>query len=288
MIRAAFILGATILLVACAPALGPDEALVVRVIDGDTIEVVQNGVTYTVRYIGIDTPETRGEVEPYGEEATEANRRLVEGKIVRLEKDVSETDRFGRLLRYVYVEVGGEEVMVNTELVRLGYAMASTYPPDVKFAELFLSLEREAREEERGLWGLAPIPSPALTVVATPVPVGLVIIGPSCSQFDAPGDDEQNKAEEYVCLVHAGDQAINLQGWALMDETGFEGNALFIYHFPDFNLPPEGQVRVHTGCGVDTATDLYWCKAGTAVWNNDGDTAYLFDATRALVAHYSY
>ena len=106
---------------------------------------------YTVRYIGIDTPETkhptRG-VEPYGPEASERNRQLVKGKTVYLEKDVSETDRYGRLLRYVYVD----DVMVNAALVEEGYAQVSTYPPDVKHVDLFLKLQREAREGSRGLW----------------------------------------------------------------------------------------------------------------------------------------
>jgi len=118
---------------------------VIRVIDGDTIEI-EGGAR--VRYIGIDTPETYGEAECYGWEATAKNRELVEGKRVRLVKDVSEADRYGRLLRYVYVD----GVFVNAELVRLGYALAVTYPPDVKYADLFLSLQGEAKEAGRGLW----------------------------------------------------------------------------------------------------------------------------------------
>ena len=131
---------------------GRVQAQVIRVIDGDTIEVVVVGQTYKVRYIGIDTPETKHPtkpVEPYGPEAAAKNEELVGGKIVGLEKDVSETDRYGRLLRYVYVG----DLMVNAELVRLGYAQVSTYPPDVKYQDLFLQLQREAREAGRGLWG---------------------------------------------------------------------------------------------------------------------------------------
>ena len=90
---------------------------------------------------------TRG-VEPYGNEASESNRQLVEGKTVQLEKDVSETDRFDRLLRYVHVD----DVMVNAQLVAEGYARVSTFPPEVKYAEDFLALERDARENGLGLW----------------------------------------------------------------------------------------------------------------------------------------
>jgi micrococcal nuclease len=87
-------------------------------------------------------------VEPYGHEASERNRQLVEGKTVYLEKDVSETDRYGRLLRYVYVG----DTMVKAVLVQEGYAQDATFPPDVRHAEEFLKLEREARDEGRGLW----------------------------------------------------------------------------------------------------------------------------------------
>jgi micrococcal nuclease len=131
---------------------------VTRVVDGDTIDVQIAGATYRVRYIGIDTPETvdpRQPVQCYGREAAERNRQLVEGKTVGLEKDVSETDKYDRLLRYVWVD--GE--MVNATLVHEGYAMASTYPPDVKYQELFLSLQQEARDAGLGLWGPACIPT---------------------------------------------------------------------------------------------------------------------------------
>lgn len=132
-------------------------AQVVRVVDGDTIEVSIQGERYKVRYIGVDTPETvdpRRVVGCFGKEASAKNKRLVEGKEVNIVRDVSETDKFGRLLRYVYVkgEVG-EEIFVNDYLVREGYAKATTYPPDVKFTDQFKEAEREARASDKGLWG---------------------------------------------------------------------------------------------------------------------------------------
>ncbi|MCK4354231.1 MAG: thermonuclease family protein [Dehalococcoidia bacterium] len=98
-----------------------------------------------MRYIGIDTPE-KG--EPYYLEATEANRSLVGSKKVRLEKDVEDKDEYGRLLRYVWVD----DTMVNAELVRLGYAYSHYYPPNTKHLVYFLQLEKEARQQKRGLW----------------------------------------------------------------------------------------------------------------------------------------
>ncbi|MDP2950127.1 MAG: thermonuclease family protein, partial [Chloroflexota bacterium] len=142
-----------------SPARGGTLAQVVRVVDGDTIEVAIGGEKYRVRYIGIDTPETvdpRKPVQCFGREASQRNRELVEGKTVELEKDVSETDDFGRLLRYVWVE--GE--MVNAALVRDGFAQAVSYPPDIKYQDLFRQLAREAREAGRGLWSGCLTPSP--------------------------------------------------------------------------------------------------------------------------------
>jgi len=133
------------------------EATVVRVIDGDTIEVDIIGMRFKVRYIGIDTPELddkQPEFRALAQEATRLNRELIEGKVVRLEKDVSGTDDFGRLLRYVYVD----DIFVNAELVRQGLAWAEPYEPDTKYQDYLEELEAEARQAGRGLW--APTLSP--------------------------------------------------------------------------------------------------------------------------------
>jgi micrococcal nuclease len=127
---------------------------VVRVVDGDTIVVAIKGDEYRLRYIGIDTPETVDPDRPaecLGRQASDYNRDLVEGETVGLEKDVSEVDEFGRLLRYVWL---GNE-MVNGRLVREGFAQVTTHPPDVKYAEMFVALQAEARGAGRGLWGEA-------------------------------------------------------------------------------------------------------------------------------------
>jgi len=140
-----------LLLTAPAALAAPLEGAVVRVVDGDTIHVKIGERVEKVRYIGVNTPEvhhpTKGE-EPGGREATDANRRLVAGKRVRLETDVQARDRYGRLLAYVWVG----DVMVNAELVRQGYAQVMTVPPNVRHQELFVKLQREAREAGRGLW----------------------------------------------------------------------------------------------------------------------------------------
>ena len=134
-----------LLLLICGCTSPPDTARVTQVIDGDTI-TIEGG--YRVRYIGIDTPEVYPQVEAFGVEAWQANRELVEGKRVRLERDVSETDRYGRLLRYVYVD----DILVNAELVWLGLARAKAYPPDTKYQNYLEKMEAEARKASRGIW----------------------------------------------------------------------------------------------------------------------------------------
>jgi endonuclease YncB( thermonuclease family) len=119
------------------PPLEGESGPVVAVIDGDTIEVSIGGAEFRVRYVGVNTPERD---EPCYAEATQANAALVEGQTVRLLKDVSETDRYDRLLRYVYVG----NVLVNEELVRGGWAEVVVYEPDRAFADFFTQLEVEA------------------------------------------------------------------------------------------------------------------------------------------------
>ena len=133
---------------------GADETVLVsRVIDGDTIRLASGEL---VRYIGVDTPETRRRVgdrwvedpEPFGREAAEANRRWVEGKRVRLDYDVQRRDRYGRVLAYVYVD--GE--MVNAKLLAEGFAHLLTIPPNVKYVDQFRQAVQAARDNRRGVW----------------------------------------------------------------------------------------------------------------------------------------
>jgi len=143
---------------------GHEEATVVRVVDGDTVVVeihrradgpgagvAQLGQEHPVRLIGIDTPESvkpGTPVECFAREASSAAKALLDGKTVRLVKDVEEADRYDRLLRYVYL---GDE-MANARLVVNGYAHSYTYPPNIRWSEVFVQLEREARDADRGLW----------------------------------------------------------------------------------------------------------------------------------------
>lgn len=115
---------------------------VTRVIDGDTIDVNINGEVLRVRYVGVNTPERD---EACYSEATNANKTLVEGQTVRLERDTSDTDQYGRLLRYVYVD----DVFVNATLIKQGYGEAVRYNPDNREHSYFIDLEKEATNAGR-------------------------------------------------------------------------------------------------------------------------------------------
>ncbi len=128
-------------------------ARVTRVVDGDTIEVQLGATREKVRYIGVDTPETKHPakgVECYGRQASDFNARLVAGERVRLVRDVEQRDRYGRLLAYVYRIRDG--LFVNAELARRGYAQPLPIAPDVRHAGRFANLARDARRQGRGLW----------------------------------------------------------------------------------------------------------------------------------------
>jgi endonuclease YncB( thermonuclease family) len=132
----------------------PETAVVKEVIDGDTI-MLSNGSH--VRYIGIDTPEVRKKKnkswvyspEAFAVEAKKYNKSLVEGKQVTLAYDVQKNDKYKRLLAYVY----SGDVFVNAELIKQGYAQVYTFPPNVKYTDVFVEFQRQARKEKRGLWG---------------------------------------------------------------------------------------------------------------------------------------
>ncbi|MBX4205263.1 MAG: thermonuclease family protein [Candidatus Doudnabacteria bacterium] len=122
---------------------------VVRVIDGDTIELI-NGEH--LRYIGIDTPEEfdqRKPVQCFAVEAAARNRELVEGQMITFQKDVTTYDKYGRWLGFVYL---GDRTLVNKKLIEEGYAFAYDYPPDISKSEEFRLAERHAREKKLGLW----------------------------------------------------------------------------------------------------------------------------------------
>lgn len=129
------------------PTLTLEKLKVKYVIDGDTIILSDNS---KVRYIGINSPEMEknGKVECFAENAKNFNRQLVENQTVSLEKDISNKDKYGRLLRYVYLD----GTLINEILISQGFAKTDLVPPDTKYASIFKQAQQEARQDNRGLW----------------------------------------------------------------------------------------------------------------------------------------
>lgn len=190
-----------------------ESVKVVRVVDGDTIEI-EDG--QTVRYIGIDTPETvhpQKAVECFGREASNKNKELVEGKFVQMEKDVSEVDKYGRLLRYIYVD----DIFINELLVKEGFAHASSYPPDVKYQDLINNAQSEAQSQNKGLWaGCNGEPGTALANQDGCVIKGNISFSTGEKIYHMPGQEyydktaiDESKGERWFCTEEEAQKA----GW---------------------------------------------------------------------------
>lgn len=184
-----------------ADAAEPAETVITRVIDGDTVELADGR---KIRYIGIDAPEM-SKHDCFASEAKLANERLVLNRAVRLERDITDTDRFGRLLRYVYVG----DTFVNLQLVADGFAQVLTYPPDVRENEQLRTATAVARQANRGLWGGCSIAPSSPPPAETP-PTGCSIKGninakgekiyhlPGCGSYEKTVV-EAAKGEQWFC-----------------------------------------------------------------------------------------
>jgi len=221
-------------------------ATVRRVLDGSTVELESGQV---VRYLGIRAPSVRSEEsgppEPYGVEAREANRALVEGKRVALEADGPDTDAEDRLLRYVWVD----QTFVNVALVRGGYAKADLTQPSLKYADLLRSAEEEARSAQRGLWSLAsPVPQ-VLTTRSLPTPeptVGATSTPFVCSSAvpDAlPADQALKHVGEHRKVAFQVVRTYNSGSAVFLDSHEPHDGYFYVIIFPDlwnrFPDPPE-------------------------------------------------
>jgi micrococcal nuclease len=216
----------------------------------------------------VEAPEVSGGVEPFGLEATEANRALVEGQTVTLETDVSETDRFGRLLRYVYLPDGR---MVNEELLRRGMASVATFPPDVKYVDRFRAVEAEARAGGVGLWAEQAQAEPLTTAAPVPQqPSG----GGSLLIVDV------NKSDEYVDIRNASTSTVDLAGWRLLSERGNQDCAL------GGAIEPGQTLRIWA-LSEDAGQGGFNCGFGSNIWNNsESDPAILFDPGGVAVSRF--
>lgn len=234
-------------------------SIVDYVIDGDTIKLISGE---SVRLIGINTPETG---QPYSSDAKDKLKKLIQGKQVKLEKDITDKDQYGRLLRYIWLG----DVFINLEMVKQGYANSYTYPPDIKYQEQILSAEKQAREAKIGLW------APAQTSNS-------IIV--SYMRADAEGNDNYNLNDEYIIFKNISSEPIDMTTWTVKDE------ATHLFTFPSFYLAPNAVLTLYSGSGTNTTDRLFWNRDEEkyAIWNNSGDIVYLRDAQGGLVLKYGY
>ena len=212
----------------CIPTVTEREfATVSNVVDGDTIDVLIEGASFQVRYIGMDAPEVG---ESYSSEATNRNNELVQGRTVTLVKDASETDISGSLLRYV---LSGNS-FVNYSLVRDGFAYASTQRPDVACSIAFAEAQNLAVSEGAGLWAVIPTPPPPTSTPASVPNIQITFI-----LFD--GTVPGVEGDEFVQITNQGSTAVNLQEWRL--NAGDPGQD---FYFPNFLLDPGLSCRIYT------------------------------------------
>ena len=259
------------------PPAGAVAAQVTGITDGDTITVRMDGKEYKLRYILINTPEVD---QPLGDEATAANRTLVMGKTVYLVKDVSETDRYGRLLRYVYLADG---TFVNAELVRQGWAQVATFPPDVTKEAEIRAAQQQAVAAGRGLWAAQPVaaatalPSRGVgagVAVATPTPAAAA---PTPAPTSAPAGVPtvqlvvlaNRSTAEVLEIRNSGSAALDISGWRLDGSKGDD----FCTMPAGTTLTPGAGYQVATGDSQPQGAGL---KCGDKpIWNNGGETIYL-------------
>ncbi len=236
---------------------------VVAVVDGDSIAVERDGGRTEVRLAGINAPEPD---ECYGGESRTRLQEIVGDQVVLVEVEGGEAvDQFGRLLANVWN--GG--TWVNLTMVQEGAAIAvQTGTID---ESTLVAAEDEAWRQGLGMWGSA---------VCGGFAEGIEIVD---IRYDPPGRDHENATEEYVVFANSGDAAVDVGGWIVRDESSTHR-----FELPrGLTVEPGAEIRLRTGCGADTATDLYWC-AGDAVWSNGGDTVILQAFNGTVVDRWKY
>ncbi len=227
---------------------------IIRVIDGDTC-ILENGEP--VRYYGINAPE-KG--DPQFNQATQVNNKLVAGKKVRLEPQNPSRDKDDRLLAYVFVD----EIFVNEELLRLGYAHIRR-PLAAEYRDRLLRAQQAAREEGLGIWAKAAEQNVVIAEV----------------HADAEGNDWDNLCDEYIVIQNREDISIDLTGWIVYDEAHHR------YLFPNFILEARATVTLRTCLGKNSQSELFW-GSRSPIWNNEGDTIFIRDSQGQLVLSYIY
>ncbi len=230
-----------------------------RLIDGDSMELLIGGETVEVRLRGINAPELRlvsGEASCNGREARAAMEVVLAAGDLRF--DGGETDRFGRVLGDLYAGTRA----VDGAMVSQGWALALWSADDPALAAAM----EDAADAGAGLWG------PTCGEPAATVEIGDV-------QPDPKGRDEEHLNDEWIEITNPAGSALDLAGWSVADETTSNRFAL-----PDRSLAAGGTLRIHTGSGADTATDVYLDQRDP-VWSNSGETVLVADPAGVIAAH---
>jgi len=235
-----------------------EEALVISVADGDSLEVRSEAGAETVRLAGINAPD-RGECHA---DAARDNLAVLVEKTVRLV--IVGSDQFGRTLAHVF----HDEAHLNLDMVAAGLAIASN-PEDDPHGEAILFAEDRAYATGVGLWGSTACGSSRVPPT--------VEIDESGSTVDPGGPDDRDLSDELIVLVNRGSESVDLSDWVLRDESSRHR-----YTFDDGTaLGPGASV-------VITSADPGWDPGDSPVWNNDGDMALLQDASGTVVARWRY
>jgi endonuclease YncB( thermonuclease family) len=249
------------------------NARVLRVIDGVSVEVEIDGAIYQVRYLGIALPADVQIGSSGWSGALHRNQELVEGKVVLLARDRSQSDAEGRLLRYVI----SEGVFVNRALVESGYAVAESVPPNVSCDVVLKQSEAQARIALVGLWG--PTPTPTRTALPpTPTVAASGNVRIAYLKYWGVGWQDPN---EYIEIRNDSTWPVQLQGWTISDSEGHQ------FTFPSFIFKPGAYCRVYSHkLAPGVCNFSFYNPAG--IWDDEGDCAFLKDALGNLVDKLCY
>ena len=268
---------------------------VVEVVDGDTVDIAfANGTTERIRLLGVDTPEVHVEVQPddyrgisdtpaardclrtYGENASSYASQRLQGETVTLQLDPDSDTRgsFGRLLGYILVD----RENFNHDLVATG--RARVYVSTFAQFDRFQASERVAQEQNRGVWSCRRAGDSTTETPDGSADSGALTV--SDIHADAAGNDHENLNDEYISFRNTGDETLDLGGWRVEDAADHS------FVFPSgTTLEARETITLRTGSGTDSDSDVYW-GSGRAIWNNSGDTIYVYTSDGVLVVEQTY
>lgn len=242
-----------------------EVANVTKVIDGDTIEVNQEGTAYKVRLLDINTPEKK---QPYYQDAVNFLKAKIEGREVILEKGEENKDKYNRILRYVFLE----KEFINEIILKEGLANFYSYQ-NTQYTSKLKKAEKSAREEKKGIWGKS---------------INLCVSCISLLQIEPGGEDDCKAGKEFIEFKNQCAFECNLKGWTLKDD------ASHIYKFPELILKSKQEIKVYNGQGQNNQTAeqvilFFQNKEKCAsIWNDEGDSIFLRDDKGKLVMYEHY